>query len=229
MSGWRQALTRWWKPARLSPERGIEPMSRVFGFDRGTPIDRHYIDAFLARHAGAIRGTVLEVGGDAYTRRFGAERVTARRVLRPALDEDPLTLVGDLERPGTLPENAFDCFICTQTYNFVFEIGRAIESSHRLLKPGGLLLATAAAIAPVSRYDMERWGDYWRLTTASARRLLEPLFGNGIEIGSAGNAFAATCFVQGLAVEDIADRALLDPVDSDYPIIVTMVGRKADR
>jgi SAM-dependent methyltransferase len=204
-------------------------MSRVFGFDRGQPIDRRYIEAFLARHAGAIRGTVLEVGDDAYTRRFGGERVTAHRVLRPAGDADPVSLVGDLERPSSLPEDAFDCFVCTQTYNFVFDIGAAVASSHRLLKPGGSLLATAAAISPVSRYDMERWGDYWRLTTASARRLLQPWFGEAFETGTAGNAFAASCFVQGLAVEDLADPTLLDVVDPDYPVIITMAARKAGR
>jgi SAM-dependent methyltransferase len=163
-----------------------------------------------------------------YTRRFGAERVALRRVLQNAANErSEHALVGDLEDPAGLPENAFDCFICTQTYNFVFEIARAAESSHRLLKPGGVLLATAAAIAPISRYDMDRWGDYWRLTTASARRLMQPWFGAGMEIGSAGNAFAASCFVQGLAVEDLADPGLLDVVDADYPVIITIAARKA--
>jgi SAM-dependent methyltransferase len=228
MKALRQAMTRWWRPAKLGPERGVEPISRRFGFDRGMPIDRRYIESVLAGHADSIRGTVLEVADDAYTRRFGGERVAAHRVLQNAAHRPSAqALVGDLEHPEALPENGFDCFICTQTYNFVFEIGRAVESSHRLLKPGGVLLATAAAIAPISRYDMDRWGDYWRLTTASARRLLEPWFGSGIEIGSAGNAFAAGCFVQGLAVEDVADPALLDVVDEDYPVIVTMVARKA--
>jgi SAM-dependent methyltransferase len=225
---WRQSLRRWLRPAKLAAESGIEPASRVFGFDRGTPIDRRYIESFLARHADSIRGAVLEVADDAYTKRFGGERVAMRRVLQNAANErSEHALVGDLEDPPGLPENAFDCFICTQTYNFAFEIARAVESSHRLLKPGGVLLATAAAIAPISRYDMDRWGDYWRLTTASARRLMQPWFGAQMEIGSAGNAFAAGCFVQGLAVEDLADPTLLDVVDADYPVIITMAARKA--
>jgi SAM-dependent methyltransferase len=228
LTSWRRALRRWWRPARLAPAGGVHPVSRVFGFDRGTPIDRRYIESFLSRNADSIRGDVLEVGDDAYTVRFGGMRATAHRLLRTAAKgQSARALVGDLEQPATLPENAFDCFICTQTYNFVFDIARAVESSHRLLKPGGLLLATAAAIAPISRYDMERWGDYWRLTTASARRLLTPWFRGGAEIGSAGNAFAAACFVQGLAVEDLQDPALLDVMDEDWPVIVTMVARKA--
>jgi SAM-dependent methyltransferase len=223
----RHALQRWARPPKLAAGNGVEPTSRVFGFDRGTPIDRRYIESFLSRHGASIRGAVLEVGDDAYTARYGGGLASAHRLLRSAENGvSPRVLVGDLELPQTLPENSFDCFICTQTYNFVFEIGRAVESSHRMLRPGGVLLATAAAIAPISRYDMDRWGDYWRLTTASARRLMQPWFGADMEIGSAGNAFAASCFVQGLAVEDLEDAALLDVVDADYPVIITIAARK---
>ena len=222
---WRRALRRWARPPRLPAELSPAPVSRKFGLDRGTPIDRRYIEAFLERHAESVRGDVLEVGGDAYAKRFGASRARAHRLERGAVPS-PRVLAGDLESPETLPAGLFDCFICTQTYNFVFEIGRAIESSHRLLKPGGVLLATAAGLAPISRFDMERWGDFWRLTTASAKRLLEPRFGADIEITSAGNAFAAASFVQGLAVEDFADPAVLDAVDPDYPVVVTMFARK---
>jgi SAM-dependent methyltransferase len=222
---WRRALRRWVSPPRLPAEASPAPVSRIFGLDRGTPIDRRYIEAFIERHAEAVRGDVLEVGGDAYTRRFGARGAAAHRLERGGASS-PRVVTGDLESPDTLPAGLFDCFICTQTYNFVFEIGRAIESSHRLLKPGGVLLATAAGLAPISRFDMERWGDFWRLTTASAKRLLGPWFGEDIEVASAGNAFAAASFVQGLAVEDFADPAVLDIVDPDYPVVVTMFARK---
>src|SRR6185503_10982321 len=48
--------------------RRLTPISRVFGFDRGTPVDRYYIENFLADNASDIRGRVLEVGDDSYTR-----------------------------------------------------------------------------------------------------------------------------------------------------------------
>src|ERR687895_460818 len=69
-----------WPPVgslRLGSLRRVTPISRNYGFDRGTPIDRHYIERFLTRHAGDVRGRVLEVGDDEYTRRFGGERVDA--------------------------------------------------------------------------------------------------------------------------------------------------------
>ena len=70
--------------ATLGRTAPLAPVSRSYGFDRGLPIDRHYIEDFLRRHgswpgyaAGDIRGAVMEVGDDAYTQRFGGDRVDA--------------------------------------------------------------------------------------------------------------------------------------------------------
>jgi hypothetical protein len=61
---------------RFGDLRRLTPISRSFGYDRGQPIDRYYIANFLGRHSGDIRGHVLEIGDDRYTRRFGGDRVT---------------------------------------------------------------------------------------------------------------------------------------------------------
>jgi hypothetical protein len=55
---------------------GTAPVSRNFGYDRGLPVDRYYIEGFLDRHKSDVRGHVLEVGDDSYTRRYGGDRVT---------------------------------------------------------------------------------------------------------------------------------------------------------
>ena len=56
----------------------LTPLSRAWSFDRGTPIDRYYVERFLAANAADVRGRVLEIGEDTYTRRFGGGRVSAR-------------------------------------------------------------------------------------------------------------------------------------------------------
>jgi hypothetical protein len=202
------------------------PVSSRFGFDRGTPIDRYYIEKFLASRADLVGGRVLEVGDDTYSRRFGAGKVASFEVLHATSTASKSTVVGDLTDPATLPENAVDCFICTQTFNFIFEVQKAVQGAHALLKPGGVMLATVAGISQISRYDMERWGDYWRFTTASVRRLFEPVFTGGLEVESFGNVLAATAFLQGIAVEDLPDAALLGANDPDYQLIITIVARK---
>lgn len=203
------------------------PVSRVFALDRGTAVNRYYIEKFLAAHAELIRGRVLEVGGSEYSRRFGGERVERCEVLHATAENPAATIIGDLTDPATLPAEAMDCFICTQTFDCIFDLQQAVLGAHRLLRPGGVLLATMSGIGQISRFDMDRWGEYWRFTTASAARLFEPVFTGGVEVGSFGNVAAAIAFLQGVAVEELPDPALLDANDADYQLIVTVVARKA--
>ena len=204
-----------------------KPISTVFGFDRGTPVDRLYIDRFLAENARHISGRVLEVGDSACSKKFGGERVSAYEVLHAVPGNRAATIVGDLTDSTTLPENHVDCFICTQTFNFIFEVEKAIAGAHHLLKPGGVLLATVSGISQISRYDMDRWGDYWRFTTASIEKLFEPVFKGSVEIATFGNALAATALLQGIAVEDLPDGELLNEIDPDYQVVICVVARKA--
>ena len=204
----------------------IRPVSPLLGCDRGTPIDRYYIEHFLNTKADLIQGRVLEVADSSYSRRFGGDRVEKFEVLHATPQNRKATIVGDLTDPSTLPENAVDCFICTQTFNFIFEVQKAITGAHHILKPGGVLLATVSGISQISRYDMDRWGDFWRFTTASLDKLFTPVFKGGVEIKSYGNVLAATAFLQGVSVEDLPDRTLLDANDLDYQMLLTIVARK---
>ena len=54
--------------------RRTDPVSRDWGYDRGVPIDRRYIDEFLAAHSSDVQGAVLEVQEDDFTLAFGGTR-----------------------------------------------------------------------------------------------------------------------------------------------------------
>ncbi len=198
----------------------LEPVSRTFGLDRGQPIDRYYIERFLARERAVIRGTVLEVAESRYTDQFGSD-VLARRRLVTVGSGAPEELVADLTRPDELPQGVFDCFICTQTLNFIDDVHGAVEGIAALLRPGGVALVTVAGISQISRYDMDRWGDYWRFTMASMNALFRRFPGE-VELASYGNLAAAMALLQGIAVEDLADSSLLDPVDEDYQVVLCL-------
>ena len=211
----------------------IQPVSRLFGIDRGKPIDRYYIENFLSAHSNDIRGRILEVAEDTYSRKFAdtkSNEVPVFETLHFDGSGKPSTFTGDLTNPASLPENRYDCFICTQTYNFIYDVRQAIAGTYHLLKNEGIVLATVAGISQVSRYDMDRWGDYWRFSTQSALKLFEDVFGNGnVEIVTFGNVLAATALLQGLAVEDLPDQSLLDDVDPDYPVIIGVKAKKLVR
>ena len=202
------------------------PVSSVFGLDRGTPIDRYYIQQFLQENSNLIQGTVLEMADSYYSKRYGGRKVERVEVLHVTPNNPKATIIGDLTDNSTLPENKVDCFICTQTFNFIFEVQKAIEGAHNLLKPGGALLSSVSGIIQISRYDMDRWGDYWRFTNASVQKLFEPVFSE-FEVKTWGNVLAATSLLQGVCVEDIPDKTLLNEHDPDYQTLITIVAKKA--
>ncbi|MDQ6627195.1 MAG: class I SAM-dependent methyltransferase [Pseudomonadota bacterium] len=205
----------------LGDLRRVTPIDSSFGLSRGKPVDRHYIEDFLARHSGDIRGHVLEVGEDAYTLRFGGARVTKSDILHVDGSNDRATVVADLADADDLPGETFDCFICTQTLTYIYEVQRALSTIHRILRPGGVLLATVPGISQMSPYDRDRWGEYWRFTAQSLGRLLGEAFGNEhVEVEAYGNVLASTAFLQGLCVEDLR-RDELDHRDQRYQMLIT--------
>jgi SAM-dependent methyltransferase len=197
------------------------PFSRAFGFERGRPVDRFYIERFLERHASDVRGRVLEVGENLYTGLFGGERVVQSDVINLTADNPNATIIADLTQAESIPSQAFDCFIFTQTLQFIYDIRAAVATIHRILKPQGVLLASFPVLSQICRYDMDRWGDYWRFTSASVRRLLEEFFPpDQVQVTSHGNILAAVCFLHGLAAEDLSP-ADLDFHDPDYQVVIT--------
>ncbi|MEI8138434.1 MAG: methyltransferase [bacterium] len=198
----------------------VKPVSDVFGFDRGTPIDRLYIENFLAKNRKCIQGKVLEVAEATYTAKFGDD-VSVSQILNFDEPNSDTTLKGDLTDPQGLPSSVYDCFICTQTLNFIYDVKSAIIGCRKLLADGGVFLGTVAGLSQISRYDMDRWGDYWRFTDLSIRKMFEEVFGEGhVEVQIYGNALAASAFIQGLAVEDIPKASKLMQVDKNYQIII---------
>jgi SAM-dependent methyltransferase len=207
--------------------RKLEPVSRSFGLDRGTPVDRYYIENFLQRCRRDIGGRVLEVGDATYTRRFGGERVVRSDILHTPPGGKNATVIGDLTTGQGIPRAAFDCIILTQVLSFLFDVRAAVAHVHAALKPGGVALATVPCISQISQFDMERWGDFWRFTSLSARRLFEEAFAEGtVEVETHGNALAATAFLQGIAMEEL-QPCELDHHDPVYQVLITIRATRA--
>ena len=103
----------------------------------------------------------------------------------------------------------------------------AVRELHRILAPGGTVLCTVPGLSQISRWDMDRWGDRWRLTSLSARELFELAFEpQAVDVATFGNALSALCFIEGIPAEKITPREL-DVVDPDYQILVAVSARKS--
>jgi SAM-dependent methyltransferase len=204
--------------------KNVEPVSRLFGLDRGTPIDRYYINNFLAEKREYITGKVLEVADNFYSEKYGTN-VTSYEVLN-VVDRSNATIVGDLTKIETLPLNTIDCFICTQVLNFIFDFQKAVEGAYHMLKPGGVMLATVGGISQISRYDANRWGHYWGFYPQGIAKAFEKVFGlKNVDVHSLGNSLSAISFIEGIAAEEL-EKSELDFNDQDYPVTITIFARK---
>jgi hypothetical protein len=216
-----------WPRRRPAPDPRLpvlpaQPVSRTFGFERGKPVDRWYIERFLAEHAADVRGRVLEVAESTYTQWFGGDDVTGSDVLYAAEGNPDATVVGDLTTGAGLPEAAYDCFICTQTLQVIYDVRAAVAGTRGLLAPGGVLLATLPGISQISREDMRDWGDWWRFTARSAQRLFAEVYGEEhVKVRQHGNVHAAAAFLYGLAAEDL-DPSALESTDPDFHLVMTV-------
>jgi len=211
----RRRLRRFVRPADLGTAGLTTPISRHWGFDRGTPVDRYYIERFLTQHAGDVRGHVLEVKDASYTRRFGTG-VTKSDVIDIDATNPHATVVADLTTPGRSDEPTFDCFILTQTLHIIYDTRAALRRAYHLLRPGGVLLVTVPAL---SRATVP---DYWRFTPASCRLLFGEVFSPGdVAVAAHGNVLTSVAFLHGIAYQELARRDL-DVDDAMFPLVVTV-------
>jgi SAM-dependent methyltransferase len=212
---------------RFGSLRRLTPLSRNFGYDRGSPVDRYYIENFLARNAQDIKGRVLEIGDDFYTRRFGRDQVQQRDVLHVNPGNPVATFVADLTQAEQIPSDAFDCLVFTQTLHLIYDLRAALATIYRILKPGGVVLATVPGITQLS---CDEWASswYWAFTTRSARRLFEDVFPAGqVEVKFHGNVLASIAFLEGIAYQELKTDEL-DYCDPQYQLLITVRAVKPD-
>jgi SAM-dependent methyltransferase len=182
----------------------------------------------LQQHAADVQGHTLEIGDDSYTCRFGGDAVARADVLHVNAKAPGVTIVGDLAAAGHVASNAFDCFILTQTLQLIFDLERAVATIHRILKPGGVVLATVPGLSQLADND---WRDtwHWSFTPLSARRLFEAHFdAENVEVVAHGNVLAATAFLHGIAAGELRPDEL-DYQDPTYPLLITVRAVKSAR
>ena len=197
-------------------------MSRTFGFERGTPIHRYYVDRFFESHAHRIRGRCMEFQDSGYVRRFGGGRPSKIDVLDLTADNLEATIVADLTKPNDIPSEIFDCIVCVHVLHLVYDAGALTRELHRLLAPGGALLL---AVPGTSMID-PNWTEYRRWTPLGIQTLLGQFFqSSDIHVECYGNSLSAAAEMRGLASDEIAPWEL-DAKDDLFPVEVGAVAVK---
>jgi SAM-dependent methyltransferase len=194
---------------RLLHNIGVLPYSRNFGFERGTPVGRHYVESFFRKHASSVRGRCLDFGDDRYRSFFPLTSSYEVINLTPG---DGVDYVCDVHDVTSMPQAAFDSIICPQVFEHLAWPEKAAESIKRLLKPGGILLLTAPFINPVHYVPT----DYRRFTPECLAMILEDAGLVIDEISFGGNSLVGTGSLLGMVVQDFSKREL-DHKDPVYP------------
>lgn len=224
----QRALRLQWPPVgavRFGSLRRLTPISPAFGLDRGQPIDRYYIERFLAARADDLRGRGLEFGDTTYLDKFGGDRLTRRDVFS-YVAAPGATLVGDLTGPEPVAQGLFDCIVCTQTLQMIFDIELAVRRLHAMLRPGGVLLATTHGLSKVGRYlGRDGWGEYWHPTRQGVTTLFERNFDGEIEVEGYGNVLSAVASLEGLAASEL-ETGELDFADRDFDVVIAVRARR---
>ena len=208
---------------RLIYDRDLDDtfISNDFGFGRGTPIDRIYIENFLKKYAEEISGECLEFGDTSYIDKFG-KSVSKKYTFNYSEESSKIKniIMGDLTKLDNLSANSFDCILCINVLNFIYDLPSAVQGLKKLIKPNGKIIVTMAGVcAHISRYDMDRWGDYWRLTDKAAMKLFKDAELNIDKIQTYGNPYACSAQVNGFSMEDLLQEKII-PSHPDYQLLV---------
>lgn len=218
-SSMREGLRKTWikRPGFLALSKS--PVTDNYGAERGLPIDRFYIEEFLKKNQSHIKGRVLEIGDRQYTEKFGIG-VTQSDVFHAAEGNPQATIVGDISKPESLEENAYDCIILTQVLQCIYDVHGAIANLHKALKPGGALLLTDSCVAQIFGPEYRDWGVYWRFTDICLKRLLSEAFlEKNVQVEPKGNYKVTRSYLKGLATHDLKPKDFLES-QPDYQLVV---------
>lgn len=125
--------------------RNINPISDIFGLERGTPVDRFYIERFLEQEKKLIYGTVLEIGDNYYSEKNNSG-IQKQEVSHFTHGNSKAAIVVNLTNKESLKAIFSDCFIGPQTLNFIYDIKSAVEGIYHVLKNEGYALVTLIGI-----------------------------------------------------------------------------------
>src|SRR5262249_19709806 len=117
---------------------------------------------------------------------------------------------------------SYDCFLLPNTLSHLRDLRACLQQALRVVKPGGVILASTAAFVPL----IPDGADYWRNSVAGWAEVASGVWpGCEVTVSGYGNCLAAVAAMFGLACEELT-VAELEIEDPRYPVLVTLYCRK---
>ena len=199
--------------------RQIQPLRRDADGASGQAMDRYYIEQFLRREAGVLKGRVLKIGYDPYGSVF-AESNLAITSLAFTDDTELIHRLVDVK------DNTYDVLLLVQVLHSIYDLHAVVRHIHRILAPEGILLATVPGTCYAAG-AVNQIKPYWGFTNFSLRKLIESVFpARRINTDVFGNVLVATAHLYGLGVGELTPKEL-NFRDNHYPLLLTLKAQKA--
>ncbi|MFE9450257.1 class I SAM-dependent methyltransferase [Streptomyces sp. NPDC006739] len=199
--------------------RRLIPICPAFGMSRGTPIDRYYLDQFIAEIRDSVQGDVVEIGGlDSNKDAYGFTRASEYRGLdiRAA---PGVALVGDVADLGIIPAGSLDTILAFNVLEHTARPWQVVDNMWQWLRPGG----TACCMVPSAQRLHSAPEDYWRPLPTALREMFSAWSEQTVH--QYGNPLSVIASLMGIAAEEL-DALELSTYHPDYPVATCIVARK---
>jgi glycosyltransferase involved in cell wall biosynthesis len=229
----RWLRARWLK--RSTPRAGevdfgsfgrVTPIRRVFDPDRGTPVGRYYLEAFLRAHQQFPPEPILYLGSGTPEAQVTAGLSTAPSHRSPSDVESQADRASP--SPASMEEPGYSTVIVQGVPSGSSDLVDALRVGGRALRPGGVLLGVFPALARFGIGEAEH-GPQDVFTLAQVRAAAESVFGGeSLRVETRGNILAALASLHGLAAEELRPDQLAHS-DPSFPVVILLhVTRNAD-
>ena len=195
------------------------PLCNLFGFTRGTPIDRYYLDKFISEIRPQVAGTVLEVGGVLQNRElYQFSKATEYHTLDIAANPG-VTSVGDVHDPATFKPESLDAVVIFNVLEHCHNPWVVVQNIYIWLKVGGKCFC----MVPSAQRLHDIPGDYWRPLPDGMQQLFQDYRQKKLYVY--GNPLTVVANFMGISAEELSSDEL-DDFHPDYPVITCIVAMK---
>lgn len=195
-------------PRRKGLSKDSIILDRKFGAGRGTPIDRNLIQDFVSSSIPAYNEKmhVLEFGDSIISSKLLKNHLIYTFLFEKDqkifVDNNEKLVTGDLLKDSGEIHNGFDLIVATQLLAFTKNPFKSARSLVSMLNPGGIIIGTEPFCSPISSYDDERWGDYFRFTTKGLQAIYGDISGISVTTTPLGNWETTFSVFKGFCTED---------------------------
>ncbi|WP_169221635.1 methyltransferase domain-containing protein [Brasilonema sp. UFV-L1] len=195
------------------------PICHKFGFTRGTPVDRYYLDKFISEIRHQVVGSVLEIGGvllnkEIYQLSVATEYQTLDLVSRPGV-----TVVGDAHDSTIIMPESLDTVLVFNVLEHCHNPWVVVQNIYSWLRVGGKCFCMVPSAQKLHSLPK----DYWRPLPDGMKQLFQDFSESNLHIY--GNPLTVLASFMGVAAEELSPQDL-DDFHPDYPVATCIAALK---